>query len=649
MVQVSDQIKPEESRHALDKCLGSPSPRRERELPVIGERRVRHSRVGRWRAAALVTLTLLMIAHFIQWRLTGSTVSPIEPSETMYTLGQGVVNAGFIFFCLAILSTLILGRFVCGWGCHIVALQDLCAWLMKKIGVRPRPFRSRLLVFVPLVAALYMFVWPTVARMIVAPAGGSIFPPFTDHLVTTDFWQTFPSLAVAIPFLFICGFMTVYFLGSKGFCTYACPYGGFFGIADRVAPGRIRVTDACNECGHCTAVCTSNVIVHAEVKQYGMVVDPGCMKCMDCVSVCPTNALYFGFGKLPTVGKTGGWFSDPSKTYSLSWPQEIFAVTVFAASLFAVWDVYQLVPMLMALGIAAVTAFVAIMSLRLVRSTDVSMLRYLLKRSGVITRAGWIFALFAVAWLGIVVHSGWIRYHERAGSIAFQNVRLPDELALAQADPKGWLSSADRAAIADGREHFEEARRFGLFTNVDALPKLAWLTFLNGDGGRAVDLLGACADDQVGQSRALSLYYRGAILNRLGRYSEALSTLDQTLDASPNLVLARVERGESLWRLGRRDDAVAEWNAAAGQSPDLALVRFFLSGAADEMGRPDLARAYEQQTDKTLPSDALFQYMVGLRLENLGMDSLADRRFQSAIALDPSLRARRNVDLLHRF
>src|SRR4030095_9260277 len=108
-----------------------------------------------------------------------------------------------------------------------------------------------------------------------------------------NFWETFPSVAVAIPFLFICGFMTVYFLGQKGFCTYACPYGGFFGLADKFSPGKIRVTDACNQCGHCTATCTSNVVVHAEVKQYGMVVDPGCMKCMDCVSVCPNDALYF--------------------------------------------------------------------------------------------------------------------------------------------------------------------------------------------------------------------------------------------------------------------------------------------------------------------------------------------------------------------
>ena len=91
-----------------------------------------------------------MIAHFVQWWIMGTTVSPIEPSETMYTLQRGAINAGVIFFSLAILATLIFGRFVCGWGCHILALQDFCAWLLKKAGLTPKAFRSRLLVYVPL-------------------------------------------------------------------------------------------------------------------------------------------------------------------------------------------------------------------------------------------------------------------------------------------------------------------------------------------------------------------------------------------------------------------------------------------------------------------------------------------------------------------
>src|SRR5678816_4677150 len=159
--------------------------RRSVKLPVLKNSpsekpEIRESKAGRWRAVSLIVLYLLMIAHIIQWRYSGSTVSPIEPSETMYTLQNGAINAGFIFFALAILATLIFGRFVCGWGCHIVALQDFCAWLMKKFGLTPRPFRSRLLVFVPLIVAMYMFVWPTVSRYLIKPANEALFPQFTN-------------------------------------------------------------------------------------------------------------------------------------------------------------------------------------------------------------------------------------------------------------------------------------------------------------------------------------------------------------------------------------------------------------------------------------------------------------------------------------
>ena len=53
---------------------------------------------SRWRGAVLLGVNLLMVAHIIQWRITGRTISPIEPSETMHTLQRGAVNAGFIFF-----------------------------------------------------------------------------------------------------------------------------------------------------------------------------------------------------------------------------------------------------------------------------------------------------------------------------------------------------------------------------------------------------------------------------------------------------------------------------------------------------------------------------------------------------------------------
>jgi tetratricopeptide (TPR) repeat protein/ferredoxin len=568
-----------------------------------------------------------MIAHIIQWRVVGKTVSPIEPSETMHTLQKGFVNAGFIFFSLAILATLIFGRFVCGWGCHILALQDLCGWLLKKMGLHPKPFRSRLLVYVPLAGALYMFVWPTAYRFFSKPPDAPLIPQFTNHLVTTNFWQTFPSVAVAIPFLFICGFVTVYFLGQKGFCTYACPYGGFFGLADKFSPGKIRVTPACNQCGHCTATCTSNVMVHAEVKQYGMVVDPGCMKCMDCVSVCPNDALYFGFGKPTLLAPKSNAIR---RSYSLTWPEEIIGVLVFGGSFFAVRGVYDLVPFLMALGCATVTTFLVLKMWRLVRARELSFYRFNLKSSGKIRKAGWVFAVFACAWIALNAHSGFVRYHEFLGNLAFRKIQLPDELALAQLNPARWLRPSDQENVDQGRQHFQLASELGLFVNAGALQKLAWFEYLGGNSEPSVQLLGNAAAHQKGEGKALSLYYRGAILNRLGRHDEARASLDEALAERDDLILARQEKGESLWQLGRRDEAISVWSEAVQHNPRLVLANNELAGAKRLSGDAEGASAHETQADQFTPSDPLFHWVIARRLQDLGMSELANKHFNQA-------------------
>jgi hypothetical protein len=206
----------------------------------------------------LLAVHLLIAAHIAHYLAAGRTFSPVEPSEAMYTLELGYINAGCLFFAAALLGTLAFGRFFCGWGCHLVALQDLCAWMLRRVGIRPRPFRSRLLAFGPFVLMFYMFLYPTLRRAW-TPGPGPVPPGFSNRMMTTDFWATFPGAAMAIATFLTCGFATVYVLGAKGFCTFGCPYGALFSLADRLSPSRILVTDACEGCGHCTATCTSNV------------------------------------------------------------------------------------------------------------------------------------------------------------------------------------------------------------------------------------------------------------------------------------------------------------------------------------------------------------------------------------------------------
>src|SRR5262249_14261986 len=151
----------------------------------------------------------------------------------------------------------------------------------------------------------------------------------------------------------------------KGFCTYGCPYGALFGVADRLAPGRILVSDACEGCGHCTATCTSNVRVHEEVRLYGMVVDPGCMKCLDCVSVCPTQAFRFGFTRPSPL-------TPPApRKYDYTWPEEVALALVCLVATLAFRGLYDIVPLLMAVGLGGLTACVTLKLWRLLRDPNV--------------------------------------------------------------------------------------------------------------------------------------------------------------------------------------------------------------------------------------------------------------------------------------
>ncbi|MFQ5414883.1 MAG: 4Fe-4S binding protein, partial [Phycisphaerae bacterium] len=126
---------------------------------------IRKSRFAPWRAGTLALVYVLMAVHILHWRLSGKTVAPVELNEVMYTLELGIITVGFLFMLVAVVGTGVFGRFFCSWGCHILALQDLSAWVLRKLHVRPRPIRSRLLLWVPMCAMLYMFAWPTAARL----------------------------------------------------------------------------------------------------------------------------------------------------------------------------------------------------------------------------------------------------------------------------------------------------------------------------------------------------------------------------------------------------------------------------------------------------------------------------------------------------
>ncbi len=574
--------------------------------------RIRPSKAGRWRAYVLLGVHLLIAVHVAHWWSTGRTLSPLEPSEAMEFSKHSVINAGAIFFALTIASTLVLGRWFCGWACHVVALQDACRWLLVKLGMRPRAIDLGPLSAVPWVAFVYMFVSPIVWRIVTAEP----LAPVETALSTEAFWRTFPAAWVALLTFLVCGFLIIVFLGSKGFCTYGCPYGGIFGVVDQFAPLRIRVTDACNGCGHCTAVCTSNVNVRREVHEYGMVVDPGCMKCLDCVSSCPTDALYFGAGR-PAVfararasekpradrglgrfalraafvaalfvtflgynGDAGAYSNltallEPRllvllavliggsvlvllalrprvpRPHPLTLAEEALVSGAFVLAVLALRGLGNAVPFLLALGCAAILSYVVLLASRLATRPQVQLQRWPLKIGGRLTRAG---VAFTLAFLALA--AGWTR----AGAAQIELMRG----VTARQDHADPAHAAARAEYNRGVEAAQAGR-------LDE----AIAAFQN-----------ALAQDATFREARENL---AGMLCAVGRFPEGIAHYEQSLVEAPDDADTRALLARALAATGQLDGAAAHLEHAVTVAPGRAELWAALAEVAAARG--DAARA----------------------------------------------------------
>lgn len=592
---------------ALD-VLDSPKNR----APMMGR-----TRTARWRTAVLVFVHVLMIAHVIQWIIVGSTVSPVEPSESMETIEVGVINAGAIMFAVALLATALFGRFFCGWICHMVALQDLCAYWMTSLGIRPKPFRSRLLIFVPLAMGFYMFLWPTTKKFIIGPAIDAVgmdwpawlkpvhpIQRWENGLVVEDFWATFPDWYIAVPFLLICGFATVYFLGAKGLCTYACPYGGFFAPIDKVSPLRIRVNDDCHQCGYCTSVCTSNVRVNEEVRDYGMVIDQGCMKTLDCVSACPNDALSLGFGKTAIGAKTRNEEGSKAakgkrnRRYDLTMMEEISAAIIFVYLFLATRGMLDQVPMLLAGGLAICGTMMAMTTWWILTRQHARLYGIHLKMKGKIKPAGFIVLVLMAAFALTSVWAAHARFARWRGDVLFAGSELPAGLLLR---PEFNPSDEQRERAQAAEQWLQRGDSFangGYGWSLNAKYRLRrsyFLLMLKREAEAAEALLeviekGNPTDNLVGQAEQL--------MNRAGASHEEVDAMkERALELHPNLHQVRAQIAMHTAQKSGLEAAEKYWNDPDAPSDEPGYIITMMKYYAEIGDTDKMLSFYEQAVE----------------------------------------------------
>lgn len=591
-------------------------------------------RYARKRALVLLGVHVVAGLHIAHWKLAGRTLAPLEFNEAVYTFALGVVTAGFLLLAAAVVATAIFGRYFCSWACHILALQDASHWLLRKLGVKPRPLRSRALRAVGVLAMLYMFVAPLLMHLVAEQR----LPPLHfasdsvgwGSLMTSEFWRNLPGpWIIALTFV-ACGPLAVYVLGSRSFCTTVCPYGALFALADRIAPGRLVARGDCSGCGRCTAVCTSHIRVHQELTKFGAIVDRDCLRDLDCMAACPDGNIVFRFSTPPLFRGALARRGLPRK-FDVTPAEELLVAAVVLATFFATRGLYDSVPFLVAITLGVFAGALAWMFSRVLRRRDARLQKIVLAQGGRVRPAGVAFCGVSVLLATLTAHSGWIRWNEFAV-----------ERAIAEVDQRGTLLDPERLAAA--HESAETVRTFGLLESPAARLRHARIAELCGELEEAEGTLAELLTQAPKLREAVLPLARVRIAR--GELSLAAEQLDSALAETPppepgrrdqaeHTAELHLRRGELWLRLGDPAAAAEHFTAARSLRPDWALVHYELGVTC--VARDDWAGAGEcfQRACELAPGEAEFRNNLGFVLLHEGRPAEAEAHLRAAVELAP--------------
>jgi Flp pilus assembly protein TadD/ferredoxin len=473
-----------------------------------------------------------------------------------------------------------------------------------------------------------MFLWPVVYRV----AAGVPAPKITLSLTTSNLWANMPGWIIGGSTLVVVGFVCVYVLGAKGFCTYACPYGALMRVAEPLAPLRIRVTDACRQCASCTAACTSNVRVHEQVRDWGMVRDNDCMKCLDCVAACPNEALYLGFGAPAMAGRAR--VSTPAhRPWNVRWSEELVLAVTFVAGFFILRGLYGEVPFLMTLGAAGAIALLALVSVRLLSRSDVRFSVHRLKRGGRITVAGWCFTVLATLLAAALGHSAVVRYHEvRAESVFADITRVRNE-AMDLGRRPGELAEGDRRQVDRLVHHIDRARSIGFFENRRLVFPRAWASYLAGDVAQSVGEATDAVRIQPGAAEVHHLLGRALVAG--GRTREAVLAYAQAVELAPDRPEGFLYLGSLLAAVGDLDRALEVFRRGAQAFPEHADLVFNLGVAFAFTGQQESAVTTFKRVLEAHPGHRKARENLAGILAASGQFAEAERLLRSSLDAEP--------------
>lgn len=222
-----------------------------------------------------------------------ATLYYFSPVLIIMAGAEGIINASFIFFSLLFFSSLLFGRFWCGWICPAGAMLEFATPLNNK----PVPSKKidwiKWCIWVPWVLLIITFF--------VKAGGVKRIIPFYQFEMGITFLQPYWYF---IYFIVIGLFLLLsIFMGKRAGCHSICWMAPFM-IGGRWLRNKFgwlslqleSDVNKCTNCKTCTSNCPMGLAVDQMVQQKNME-NAECILCASCVDSCSQNTIRLLFNK----------------------------------------------------------------------------------------------------------------------------------------------------------------------------------------------------------------------------------------------------------------------------------------------------------------------------------------------------------------
>lgn len=196
------------------------------------------------------------------------------PVPAVILAGPIYRGGGFFMVILFSVALLLIGPAWCSYLCYFGAMDSTMAHRRRRPRRLPRwAWKARIAIVILVVVTAFLFGAIGVSGTVAASVG-------------VGFGVVGIALMVALS----------HRQGVMVHCTVYCPMSLIADLAGKVSPFRVRIGEACTDCGLCTKACRFDALRKADIKRRR----PGltCTLCGDCVGSCHEGQLGYRFAGL---------------------------------------------------------------------------------------------------------------------------------------------------------------------------------------------------------------------------------------------------------------------------------------------------------------------------------------------------------------